>query len=159
MFHGIGDCAVTHEEDGRHLEIPFGLNSRFDHVSAWGTMLYIMSSKAPWPEYNELKNYLAGEKPPPYERWSGSHEKMVMLSDKLYQLPLFEESDPKMTEQKKRQAGKQPYINETGEVDLKLIHEHSVCDWLVLNQLGQEIIKAGLSKKDFYQLWNEAELE
>lgn len=155
MFHGIGDCAVTHDEDGRHLEIPFGLNSRYDHVSGGGTLMYIMSSKTPWPEYPELKQFFAKEDPP-YDRFSGSHEKMVALTKQINQLPLFQESDSSMTEQKEKLAGKDPYINQDGEVDLKLFHEYAVCDWLVLNQLGQTMIQSGLPKKDFYQLWKEA---
>ncbi|MEM8862221.1 MAG: hypothetical protein AAGD96_28200 [Chloroflexota bacterium] len=169
MFHGIGDCAVTHEEDGRHLEIPFGLNSRYDHFSGWGTLLYIMSSKAPWPNYVELKSFLA-DKPPPYERWSGSHEKMMSLTQKIDQLPLFRQADQIMTNHRDELVKKHSYTdengtfirsygNEDGEFNFKQFFEFSVCDWIVLNEVGQQIVESGCSKKDFYQLWNEAGLE
>lgn len=47
FFHGMYECDILHAEDGRFLQVTFGPNGRDDIFSGWGTLQFVMASKAP----------------------------------------------------------------------------------------------------------------
>ena len=91
LFHGMG-CDFKNTIDGRFLRVDFGPHGRTDTFTSWGITQFIMSSTAPWSEYQELKTHLARISPP-YDQFSGSHDKMELIWTKLEQRGLIEKAD------------------------------------------------------------------
>ncbi len=163
FFHGIADCDLKHIEDGRFLQISFGPHGRYDTFSGWGTMLFIMASKPPWPEYSELKNYFA-DRPPPYNYLSGSHQKMLELADPIETLGLFEVADKKLTQLKTKQSEEFTSIDSEGrhifsppapydDFTLKVFWDLMVCDAPVLSNMGKHMFASNLETERFSELW------
>jgi len=94
FFHGL-ECDLKNSQDGRFLRLDFGPNGRFDTFSGWGILQFIMTTKAPWRTFPSLQCFLA-EKVPPYNEFSGSHEKMIQITKRLEELNCFEVADPKL---------------------------------------------------------------
>ncbi|MCP5096251.1 MAG: hypothetical protein GY943_11920 [Chloroflexi bacterium] len=162
-FHGIADCDLYHGGDGRFVQIGFGPHGRFDTFSGWGTMLYIMASKPPWPEYLALKQHLAG-KPPPYDYLSGSHKKMVKLLKPIEDLGLFEAADKELTRQKVELQEKYTYVDNEGrhilslpapfnDVRSKLFWDLRVCDSSVLSEQGKKLFERNFDVDYFSDFW------
>src|SRR5262249_28013098 len=91
LFHGM-ECDFKNTVDGRFLRVNFGPGGRTDTFTSLGITKFIMASKPPWPEFEELKRYLA-KTPPPYNQCSGSLEKMELVWSKLEQHGLIEKAD------------------------------------------------------------------
>jgi hypothetical protein len=92
FFHGL-ECDLENVQDGRFLRLDFGPQGRLDTFTGWGVLQFIMAAKPPWREFPALRDFLA-EKPPPYHRLSGSHQKMHLLADHLWDSGLVETADP-----------------------------------------------------------------
>ena len=73
FFHGY-ECDLRHANDGRFLRIDFGPHGRTDTFTSWGAAQFVMTSKSPWPDFYDLKAYLAN-RPPPYDEYSASLER------------------------------------------------------------------------------------
>jgi hypothetical protein len=93
-FHGL-ECDLAHRSDGRFLRVDFGPQGRTDTFSGWGVLQFVMTSKAPWREFPELQAHLAA-KPPPYNSWSGSYDRMATLWKRMEELGLVELADPEL---------------------------------------------------------------
>jgi hypothetical protein len=92
FFHGL-ECDVTNSADGRLLRFDFGPGGRVDTFTEWGVVQFIMTSRAPWPEFPVLQRHFArGE--PPYDQYSGSFEKVSDTWDALEARGAFEPADP-----------------------------------------------------------------
>lgn len=165
FFHGIADCDLKHVEDGRFIQISFGPSGRFDTFSGWGTMLFIMASKYPWPDYPDLKQYLAKETPP-YNYLSGSHRKMLDLSESIETLGLFEIADKELKRKKIELQEKYSYIDGKGhsifsppalysDPTSTLFWDLLVCDAWVLSERGKRLFAENLDSSYFSKLWEE----
>ncbi len=91
FFHGY-ECDLRHAKDGRFLRIDFGPHGNTDTFTSWGTAQFVMTSKSPWPEFHDLKAYLA-IRPPPYDEHSASFERAGALCDHLEGAGLIESAD------------------------------------------------------------------
>src|SRR5262249_44461622 len=91
LFHGM-ECDFKNTVDGRFLRVDFGPRGRTDTFTPWGITQFIMASKPPWSEFEELKRYLA-QNPPPYDQCSGSLEKMEPIWNELERKGLIEKAD------------------------------------------------------------------
>ena len=166
FFHGIADCDLNHVEDGRFIQIKFGPRGRFDTFSGWGTMLFIMASTYPWPDYPELKQYLAKETPL-YTYLSGSHRKMLNLIESIERLGLFEAADKELTRKKIELHEKYSHIDGNGQSIFSppapyndftstLFWDLQVCDTWVLSEQGKRLLFAeNLDSSYFSKLWDE----
>ena len=163
FYHGLADCDLEHLEDDRFLQIHVGPHGRADVFSGWATMLYIMASKPPWPEYIELKNYLA-EAPPPYKRTSGSHERMVDLLKPICDFGLFEAVDKELALKDFEMQKIYTRIDEEGghifsppapynDIHNREFWDLMVCHQWVLSELGEELFANNLEPEAFYALW------
>jgi hypothetical protein len=94
FFHGL-ECDLHNVEDGRHVRVEFGPCGRIDALTSYAVLQYVMTSRAPWSELQQLKEYLA-EKPPPYDSDSGSYEKACELWKRLEALGLLAPADPEL---------------------------------------------------------------
>ncbi len=146
FFHGYAHCDLTHLPDGRYLQITFGPGGRFDVFSGWATLQFVMAAKAPWPDYAELKEFLA-KKPPPYTHLSGSHDGASLLSDHLTSLGYFRPAAPELCALKEQYTT----VDEKGSTMTSLPEEFNdftqplfwdimVCHALVLSELGQKAL-------------------
>jgi hypothetical protein len=94
FFHGI-ECDLRHAQDGRFLRLDFGPHGITDAFTPWGAAQFIMTSKSPWPEFNDLKTYLA-DHAPPYDEYAASMERAGKLCDCLEEAGLIETADPEL---------------------------------------------------------------
>lgn len=92
MFHGF-ECDLRNTADGRFLRYDFGPGGRYDCVTAWGVLQFIMTSKAPWREFPALRERLA-RTGPPYDYLSGDHTRVCEAWDRLERVGCFEPADP-----------------------------------------------------------------
>jgi hypothetical protein len=90
-FHGF-ECDLRHA-DGRFLRIDFGPRGRLDTFTMWGILQFVMTSRPPWSEFADLKNYFA-QTAPPFDELSGSHSMMCAVWDALETRGAFEPADP-----------------------------------------------------------------
>jgi hypothetical protein len=81
FFHGF-ECDLKNSEDGRFVRVEFGPRGRFDILSGYAVLQFVMTSGPPWPEFPDLKSHLA-DRPPPYNAFSGSHGRAVELWKRL----------------------------------------------------------------------------
>lgn len=148
VFHGH-ECDLRHQSDGRFLRIEFGPGGRFDTISGWGILQFVMTSKSPWQEFPELLQHLA-EKPPPYNELSGSHEKMTKLWERIETLGYVEVAVPELCELEEKYTT----IDSEGRAIVKLpdeyndFMEHKFWDVMVsqrqvLSKLGKQILREG----------------
>jgi hypothetical protein len=114
FFHG-GECDLTNLVDGRCLRVDFGPHGRLDTFTGFGVLQFVMTSKAPWREFPELRDYLA-EKPPPFDRLSGSHARMTALFDELKTAGFVEVADPELCALIERHT----VINAPGQTEIRL---------------------------------------
>jgi hypothetical protein len=91
-FHGF-ECDLRNTDDGRFLRYDFGPVGRYDCVTAWGVVQFVMTSKAPWREFPALRVRLA-RTGPPYDYLSGDHTKVCEAWDRLERAECFEPADP-----------------------------------------------------------------
>jgi hypothetical protein len=91
FFHGC-ECDLRHTEDGRFLRIDFGRHGNTDTFTSWGVAQFVMTSKSPWPDFTDLKAYLANRLPP-YDEHSASLERAGALCDHLEDAGLIEPAD------------------------------------------------------------------
>ena len=94
FFHGL-ECDLRNTADGRFLRIDFGPGGRTDTFTAWGVLQFIMTSVAPWTEFARLKAFLA-DRPPPYDEYAGSLNRMGQVWDQLAAQGVFEQADPSL---------------------------------------------------------------
>lgn len=143
FFHGL-ECDLKHCSDGRFLRIDFGPHGRLDTFTGWGVLQFIMTSKAPWQEFPELRAYLAG-KSPPFNELSGSYEKMINFLNKLEDLQLIGVADSELC----ILVEKHTTINAKGQRVVSLPEglperiywfDSMVCNRLVISELGQQVI-------------------
>lgn len=91
-FHGF-ECDLRNTTDGRFLRYDFGPGGRYDCVTAWGVLQFVMTSKMPWREFPKLRDRLA-RTGPPYDYLSGDHTKVSEAWDRLERAGCFEPADP-----------------------------------------------------------------
>jgi hypothetical protein len=63
-----------------------------DTFTSWGVAQFVMTSKSPWPDFPDLKAYLANRLPP-YDEHSASLERAGALGDHLERAGLIEPAD------------------------------------------------------------------
>ncbi|MCG8351918.1 MAG: hypothetical protein MI924_29480 [Chloroflexales bacterium] len=95
FFHGLG-CNIENIEDGRLLPVSFGPGGRVDTFTSSSVLQFIMTSKAPWQEFPDLRTYLAKHEPP-YHKHSGSHQRMSMLWKRMQESGFIEIADSQLT--------------------------------------------------------------
>jgi hypothetical protein len=61
-----------------------------DTFTEFGALQFVMTSKFPWSDFEQLKRFLAKENPP-YNRFSGDYSKMNDICEKLFSENLIEE--------------------------------------------------------------------
>jgi hypothetical protein len=93
-FHGL-ECDVWNLDDGRFVRIDFGPSTRRLAITGWGVLQYVMTTRAPWRSFEQLRGFLAA-KAPPYDELSGDHGKMSAICDRLEQLDLLVYADPEL---------------------------------------------------------------
>jgi hypothetical protein len=91
FFHGF-ECNLRQVDDGRFLRVDFGPHGNTETFSSWGVAQFVMTSKSPWPDFGDLKAFLA-DGPPPYDEHSASLERAGQLGDHLERAGLIESAD------------------------------------------------------------------
>ena len=91
FFHGL-ECDLKNLHDGRFLRIDFGPGGRFDAFTPWGVSQFVMTSKAPWPDFIGLREYLAQAGSAHHES-SASLEKATGLCARLEKWGFIETAD------------------------------------------------------------------
>jgi hypothetical protein len=120
-FH-VKSCLLEHRKDKRFLPVKFGPKGRIDTLGSIDNFLesgvfnYVMTSKSPWPEYKELKdffwghysqdkyeqtikhidNYYPSNEPSPIFVPSGADSKRQDLHHELISHGFVEPVDPKL---------------------------------------------------------------
>jgi hypothetical protein len=90
--HGF-ECDLRNTDDGRYLRYDFGPGGRYDCVSAWGVLQFVMTTKAPWREFPALRERLA-RTGPPYDYLSGDQTRVSEAWGRLESAGCFEPADP-----------------------------------------------------------------
>ena len=93
-FHGF-ECDLQNVTDGRFLRVDFGPSGRLDTFTGWGVLQFIMTTKPPWQQYQELREYLA-KAAPPYTSFSGSYERMDEIWGHLLEAKCLEIADAEL---------------------------------------------------------------
>src|SRR5437016_4606409 len=57
FFHGA-ECDLAHNADGRVLRLDFGPGGRVDTFCGWGILRFVLHTRKPWEEFDDLKRYL-----------------------------------------------------------------------------------------------------
>jgi hypothetical protein len=104
FFHGY-ECDVWNQEDGRFLRLDFGPRGNVAAFTEWGVTQFIMATKAPWPDFPNLKQHLAN-RPPPYNERSGSPERAGILGDELQKQGFVESAAPDLLEWERQYLSK-----------------------------------------------------
>jgi hypothetical protein len=73
--------------------VEFGPRGRLDTFSGYAVLQFVMTTRPPWAEFQDLQAHLA-ERDPPYDRHSGSYNRMCVLWDRMEQLGLVEPAAP-----------------------------------------------------------------
>jgi hypothetical protein len=128
FFHGR-ECDLKHS-DGKFLRVDFGPGGRFDTFSGWGILQFVMTSKAPWQEFPELRVHLA-KRQPPFDELSGSHEKMTALVSELKDSGLVEVIDI------------EPYSEKANDPATRAFWDRQVRNVLVISERGKQALKDG----------------
>ncbi len=81
FFHGL-ECDFAHNADGRLLRLDFGPGGRVDTFSGWGLSQFVLHSRAPWPTFIELKEYMTLGLPAPVSA-SGALARLWDLLDQV----------------------------------------------------------------------------
>jgi len=144
FFHGL-ECDLKHP-DGRFIQVSFGPGGRFDTFSGWGVLQFIMTAKAPWQEFSELRAYLA-EESPLLDELSGSHDRMMVLVSQLKDSGCIELADPALCTLRKEYTiidadGKSVVSmpGDYGDPTKREFYDTSVCHRLVLSELGKQVL-------------------
>lgn len=144
FFHGL-ECDLKHQ-DGRFIRVDFGPGGRFDTFTGWGVLQFIMTSKPPFKEFAELREYLAG-KPPPFDEYSGSFDRMTEIEDRLMSTGCVEPADPELCALKEKHTTKddEGYLlisipGDYGNPHKKEYYDILVCSRLVLTAAGKKLI-------------------
>jgi hypothetical protein len=90
-FHGY-ECDLGHVDDGRFLRAEFGLHRNTESFTSWGVAQFVMTSKSPWPDFGDLKEFL-GNGHSPYDEHSASLERAGPLCDHLERAGLIASAD------------------------------------------------------------------
>ncbi len=91
FFHGY-ECDLSHVADGRFLRADFGPHGNTETFTSWGVSQFVMTSKSPWPDFGDLKEFLSNGHPP-YDEHSASLERAGPLCDHLERTGLIESAD------------------------------------------------------------------
>jgi len=91
FFHGL-ECDIANLLDGRFLRVDFGPGGTIDTFSGFGILQFIMTSKSPWSNFEQLKLFFATERPP-YNQFSGDYSKINDIFEKLFSEGLIEVAD------------------------------------------------------------------
>ena len=131
--------------DGRFLRVDFGPGGRYDTFTGFGVLQFVMTSRPPWREFDELRTYLA-DGPPPHDELSGSHKGMVALIKGLKAAGYVEFADPDLCAWKKRHT----VTDSSGRHVLRMPREYaphsretydtSVSSRLVVSDLGRQVL-------------------
>jgi len=146
-FHGL-ECDLENTADGRFLRYDFGPGGREDCVTPWGILQFVMTSKAPWQEFPDLRERFALTGPP-YDHLSGDHGKISEVWDRLELQGCFEPAAPGLIEFQARYTS----IGEDGIRCMSLPHstpDETVIDCLVaqmpvLSARARELLEFGVS--------------
>jgi len=95
FFHGLS-CTIENINDRRVLPVSFGPGGRVDTCTSSSALQFIMTSKEPWRVFLDVRTYLA-KHAPPYNKHSGSHQKMSTLWQSMQHAGLIAIVDPQLT--------------------------------------------------------------
>ena len=149
FFHGQ-ECDLRNVRDGRFLRLDFGPNGRYDTFTGYGILQFVMSTRNPWREFAKLKTFLA-QGPAPYSELSGSHQKMVPIVSRLFELCLVEVADRELCEivhnktKVKRNGSKITTVDASDPNWWYAELDSIFCFNLVLSASGRELLKNGNS--------------
>jgi hypothetical protein len=148
FFHGA-ECDLKNSLDGRFLRLDFGPRGKFDTFSGFGILQFVMTTKAPWREFPELREFFA-ETSPPYNELSGSHAKMSAIANRLKQLGFFEVADKELFTMVEQHTEVQPDGSRSihlpsgfNDPTQHAFWDVGVCHRWVLSELGKQTIKSG----------------
>lgn len=137
FFHGPG-CSIENIDDRRFLEVSFGPGGRFDTITHYSVLQFIMTSTEPWQEFPELRTYLATEGPP-YDRYSGSHERISTLWERMQESGFIAIADPQFVALVKQYTTLLPngqhVISLPGNLDERIIFDTCVSDCWIITEL------------------------
>jgi hypothetical protein len=141
--HGL-ECDVKNPNDGRFLRLDFGPGGRFDTFTAWGIVQFIMASKSPWPDFEELKTFLA-EAAPPYDEQSGSLERAAESWQRLENMGLLQIADKNLAalEQQYTTVNAHGFRVRSLPADFtpRQYHDISVCTRHVVSSEGRRMLE------------------
>ena len=142
FFHGLG-CNIENIEDGRLLPVSFGPGGRVDTFTSSSVLQFIMTSKAPWQEFPDLRTYLAKHEPP-YHKHSGSHQRMSTLWKRIQESGFIEIADPQLTslvlQHTTRLPSGQSILSLPSTSDERMILDSQVHERWIITNLGWRVL-------------------
>lgn len=142
FFHGA-ECDLSHS-DGRFLRIDFGPGGRVDTFTAWGVLQFIMTARAPWPEFPDLQREFA-EGEPPFDQYSGSLERFGHVWDSLLDRGAFEPAARDLVEFQARHTTVGPdgisYTRFPAGTPESVMFDCSVAHRPVLSAVGRKLLQ------------------
>jgi hypothetical protein len=143
-FHGMLHCDFEHIQDKRFVRMDFGPKGRLDTFMGFGVLQFVMTTRPPWREFSELREYLA-EKPPPYGRLSGSHTRMFDLFDQLKSAAYVEGADPELAALVEAHTTTIPngsrLISLPKDLPESVWWDHMVCRRYVISATGYQVLE------------------
>ncbi len=142
FFHGC-ECNLRQVNDGRFLRVDFGPHGNTETFTSWGVAQFVMTSKSPWSDFDDLKECLA-KGPPPFDEHSASLERAGPLFDDLERAGLIESADRELLALAQRHTT----LNTEGIPTLRLAQgtpdrlyfDISVAQRKVLSEAGKRLI-------------------
>jgi len=148
FFHGL-ECDLANYRDGRFMRLDFGPDGRYDTFSGYGILQFVMTTRLPWREFDRLKFYL-GDGPGPFNALSGSHQKMVIIVERLRELNLVEVADPRLCalvqQNRHKFTGKSKFIAPEPDDPYfmqDILGNTHYCFNLVISESGKKLLSNG----------------
>lgn len=95
IFHGL-ECDFINT-DGRFLRVDFGPNGTLETFTPWGVFQFINTSKWPWLEFPDLKQYLSDHNSNNQQN-NAAYNKLLSLFEGLEKDNLIKVADEKLIE-------------------------------------------------------------
>jgi hypothetical protein len=127
-FHGNA-CGIRNVKDQRFIEIRFGPNGRTDTLNFSGLLHFVLTSKAPWQDFTELRDFLTEGNSLDYEQAS-SKAWPVFKS-------LLERSWLELADQTRCEAYRKERLK--GLTSREMLEHQLACN-KVISQLGWQIL-------------------
>lgn len=104
-----------------------------------------MTSKAPWAEFPALQAHLA-EKPPPYDHFAGSHNRMSALWERMNELGFLEPAAPDLCAlveaHTTREPGARTLVDLPDGLSDEVLIDSYVCNRLMLTERARRALAA-----------------